>query len=159
MPWDSIVIFRLFRLQSGNRRPGMPWDSIVIFRLFPSQSAYKRKKISTFSVPKTTNSARKMESPWHSNSLVFRPQKRGGGNTCLCIARLVAFSRLVACWPGVNFINIIRTRFFVSSEVFWEEKKSFFSLYRKVLGKILNRKIPQEKNFFSAAFSMYMLLE
>jgi len=57
MPWDSIVIFRLFPFQSGIQRPGMPWDSIVIFRLFPFQGMKYYCNISTFSVPKQDNKA------------------------------------------------------------------------------------------------------
>ena len=122
------MIFRLFRLQSGNRRPGMRWDSIVIFRLFPSQSAYKRKKISTFSVPKTTNSARKMESPWHSNSLVFRPQKRGGG-ILVCASPILLLSPV---WLLVGLVSISSTlyaRTFLYQVRFFEWRKKVFFLY------------------------------
>ena len=44
MAWDSIVIFRLFRLQSDNRRPGMAWTDTVIFRLFLCQKQQFRQK-------------------------------------------------------------------------------------------------------------------
>jgi hypothetical protein len=83
-PWQrlSIVIFRLFRSRSGNKRPGSAWD--------------KYCDISTFPMPKTTNSATKVESPWQRLCLSSGNIGPRHGTTALYCICTVIF-RLFLC--------------------------------------------------------------